>query len=181
MAIPVNLKGEVSPLIKCLANEELLFHQQNKMGPLYWLNQKFINNLAGGNNIILEEKLFRSACQTEENQPSFELLKHIILNGIKVFSINTDDFRTKSQQQSILDVIETNMLHIFMNFLSKLQMQVNSAHCLKENLPHLNYFLNKTKYLEENISSRKILADKDKLVQIFDKLRSFEAIRLKCQ
>ena len=76
-----------SPILACLAQEELNLHKSKNTGPVYNLNQTLVNQIATIPNLKLSRENLDLVCSNKLYGPSLSLLRLIILEGKKIFSI----------------------------------------------------------------------------------------------
>lgn len=173
----------VNPLMTCLGQEELKIHRTKTTGPIYFLNQLFINELATIYGVTLKESVLNDVCQKSLFSPSVNLLRILLLDGRKAFDIPPTaqlggvEALASSSLESFLDEIP----HVFFSYLSKLQALAPSAPCLEKEVPEISYFIGRYKYLEDAVGPKKLIEEKDKINLIFKKLIKFDAIIKKCQ
>lgn len=168
-------------ILECLGREELIIHKNAINGPIYDLNQRFINELAAGNSIKVKSKFLKKICSHNEFTPSINLLRALLLNGKDIFITNSSN-KVKSPYQSVaIDDITKKVPQVFFHYISKFQLLTSDANCLNETIPEIKFFQDKFKYLEGSISQEQLLKDKSKIEKIFSSLKNFDSIIKKCQ
>jgi hypothetical protein len=178
-----NAKIKVNPLLKCLGDEELRLHKAKSTGPAYFINQALVNELIGANNINLRPNYLNQICNSTAFSPSVTLLRLLILEGQKIFILSVgenEDPKQKSFEFSAITRLISNGPKLFFSFLAQLQANTDRPNCLRQQIPEIDYFLGRFKYLETELSSAKLLKEKIKIVKIFNALKDFDAIRRRC-
>jgi hypothetical protein len=171
-------KTTLAPLLRCLAQEELAFHQKKINGPLFRLNQLFINDMASFGGAKLKLKYKDQVCRNSM-RVSTEFLKILVLKGRSAFLVNTNDanlFR-KASLQSLLE----RAPHIFFSYISDIQSLFASPHCLEKELPEIPYYIYRFKYLQNDIKSHQLLDDNKKVKRIFSKLEKIGPLLDQCK
>ncbi len=183
MSTSLAVKAEVNPLMACLGQEELKIHRTKTVGPAYFLNQLFINELATIYGLTLKKNALEEVCQTKDFSPSVNLLKILLLRGKEAFDIPEGaklggvDALAASSLESFLE----RMPHVFFTYLSQLQALAPQAKCLSREIPEIAYFMERYKYLEDAVGPQKLIQERTKVLSIFAKLKRFDAILKKCQ
>ena len=173
---------QITPLIKCLGQEELNYHLERNIGPHYKLNQFFINSMAGANDLKLRTGYLEKICPPN-SIPSRNLLKELLLNGLSIFNFahGEENFREKARQLTVMGHIEERLPHLFFHYISSLQALSEDPHCLKREIPEVSYFTEKVFYLEEEVPRERLLQEKRKLRRLFNKLDHINSIYKKCK
>ena len=179
--LPSARAAKISRLIRCLGKEELQVHLHKSNGPLYLLNQEIINLIAGGNDITLKEKHYLEICQNKFFSPSVAFLKEVLVEGVGIFALTSENFKAESHRHATLNEIRERAFSIFVSYLASLQAHTDDPHCLEKHLPEASYFLERYRYLEEDLEIDDLLADKNRLRKIFDRLQNFDQIVKACQ
>jgi hypothetical protein len=170
-------------ILKCLGIEELILHKKKLTGPLYSLNQKFINEMSSWGQVNIKKSQLTDICESKVFSPSVNLLRHFLLYGESFFEIKTYQ-RTESNiamQKSLLNSLLLKVPSIFFSYLASLQGLADDPHCLNEKIPELNYYIYQFKYLEDEISFKDLLKDKQKLGKIFVKIQNLDSILRSCK
>jgi hypothetical protein len=169
-------------ILKCLGTEELILHKKKLTGPLYALNQEFINELSSWGHVNIKLKELNDICSNKDFSPSVSLLQHFLIYGNSFFSTKTKNLSvaTIALQKSLLDALVLKIPNIFFGYLSSLQGLATDPKCLNKEIPEINFYIFKFKYLEDEISSAELLKDKKKINNIFEKIKSLDSILEKC-
>ncbi len=170
-------------ILKCLGTEELILHQKKLTGPLYSLNQKFINEMSSWAQINIKTAQLANICKNNQFSPSVNLLRHFLIYGKSFFEIRTYQRSVSNiaMQKSLLNSLMLKVPNIFFSYLASLQGLADDPHCLNEKIPELNYFIYQFKYLEDEISFKQLLKDKKKLGEIFKKIKNLDNILKSCE
>jgi hypothetical protein len=169
-------------VLECLGAEELILHKKKLTGPLYTLNQRFINELSSWGKIHIKPKELTKICTSQEFSPSVNLLRHFIIFEKSFFEVSTYK-KTISEialQKSLINSLMSKIPNIFFNYLSSLQALAENPKCLNLKVPELNYFIYQFKYLEDEIPTKFLLKNKSKLSSIFNKIRDLDVILKSC-
>ncbi len=168
-------------LLKCLGKEEWHIHQKKLSGPLYKLNQTFINAVAGTSDIDIKKIYLDKICNSTQNSTSVIFLSTALINGTTIYKIKkTDDKKKTAIQASNIENFNNKLPLIFFDYLSQLQSLTTYPHCLKESIPEIKYYLERYKYLQSELSAVKLMRNKKKIKAIFTKLNNFERYVKKC-
>jgi hypothetical protein len=172
-------------ILKCLGAEELILHQKKLTGPLYLLNQQFISELSSWGKIRIKKDELYLICTSKDFSPSVNLLRHFLIYGksfFKKYKVNDETtVSVRALQKSLLDALLLKVPSLFLNYLSSLQALSTNPHCLDVYIPEIKYFIYQFKYLENEISSKELLSDKQKIKNIFAKIKNLGAILKKCE
>jgi hypothetical protein len=172
----------LNPLVGCLGSEELRLHKQKRTGPVYKLNQLFLNDLVSAGDITLREASFKKVCVNYVFTPSVDLMREILLDGEKIFilSRSVTNKNLRNFQLSAIAEIERVIPHIFFSYLSDLQARTATADCFNKYIPGLKAIHNRFKYLESEITPGELLKNKARIKGIFTALKSYPEIKRKC-
>lgn|GEM_PF-1378352 len=175
--------NQVNPLMKCLGQEELKIHRAKSTGPAYYLNQVFVNELATIYGLTLRPSVLADVCQKRLFSPSVNLLRILLLDGKKAFVIpkEASEGGVAALTTSSLESFIEETPHVFFSYLSKLQALAPSAACLEKEIPEIAYFMERYKWLEDTMGTRKLISEKNKVNAIFRKLLRFDSIIKKCK
>lgn len=162
-------------VLKCLGREEAYIHK-NKVGGAYKsLNQAMIGQLILlGKSLSIGPTLQSRVCSEKTTFPSLLLLEKILLEGSKTLRYNksglssTKDF---SDRQT-LRTLNKNTFDIFIDFLTKLQAQVDDPKCLVKKYPGLKEFYLQSQYVFEEQGSKKILSNFKELPSLLNDVKS---------
>jgi hypothetical protein len=169
-----------NPLLECLGEEELIIHKKKTFGPVYYLNQKFINQFASFSDITIKKKYLKIICQNPDLSPSVALLKTILLEGMNIYEVSDDKFK-KAQETSTIESFLSTVPTIFFSYLAKLQNLSSTPDCLLTNIKYLKYFTDNIFYLESEFSAKELLKHDKKLKSLFEELKNLDKIWAKCQ
>ncbi|MCF8059503.1 MAG: hypothetical protein K9K67_09415, partial [Bacteriovoracaceae bacterium] len=163
--------------------EELKIHRSKSTGPAYYLNQVFINELATIYGLTLKPKVLADVCQKGLFSPSVNLLRILLLDGRDAFEIPKEANLggAAGLATSSLESFIEEAPHLFFNYLSKLQAMAPNAPCLEKEIPEIAYFMERYKWLEDMVGTRKLITDKEKINAIFRKLLRFDDIIKNCK
>lgn len=180
-----NSRAQVNPLMACLGQEELRIHRTKTFGPVYFLNQLFISELATIYGLTLKTDVLDEVCQSKDFSPSVKLLKVLLLQGRSAFDIPTDANLggVKALAASSLTSFLDRIPHVFFTYLSKLQALTPKAKCLEQKISEIAYFMERFKYLEDAVGTRKLIeeGEEKKVISIFKKLQRFDLILKQCK
>lgn len=167
-----------SPLIRCLAQEELALHKKKITGPIYTLNQTFINDMASFGGATLKPGLLKKVC-ADKMKVSTTLLEIIITQGQRAFvdRSRSENLFIKASLNSLLE----RAPFIFFRYISDVQSIFPTAHCLESELPEIPYFIYRFKYLQSDIKPSELLDDKNKVRIIFKRLEKLSPMLKRCQ
>ncbi|MCR9206407.1 MAG: hypothetical protein NXH75_17630 [Halobacteriovoraceae bacterium] len=179
----ITLAKKVNPLIKCLGLEELAIHKKKVFGPVYKLNQHFINELSTLYGLTLKEDSLKRVCRQKSFSPSVNLLQELLIKGKSAFIIpqtSSEDGVTALATSSLEGFLDKTP-HVFFTYLSQLQALAPMAPCLENKIPEIGYFMERYKYLEDISGSRGIIEkEQSKVLSIFYKLKKFDSIIKVC-
>lgn len=172
----------MNPLIGCLGREELRLHKAKRTGPVYKLNQLFLNDLVSAGDITLRSEPYQKVCVKPVFTPSVDLMREILLQGDKIFKLSNrvTNASIRNFQLSTIKEIKRVIPHIFFSYLSDLQSRTATPDCLSKYIPDLKYFQQQFKYLESEVGTSPLLKEKNRIKNIFNALKKFPQIRKKC-
>lgn len=172
-----------SDVLRCLGAEEAAIFEAKETGPLYRLNQSFINLLPTGKLFSLRPQYFSQVCgKKSEFPPSVGFLQLILLEGTNSFDMThseKDPFFELTN--SAIQELNQNIGRIFFTYISDVQEMSNYPYCLKEDIEEIPYFIDKFKYLESESSVKLLLSEKNKIRAIFQKLKNLDSILKECE
>ncbi len=171
----------IAPLLRCLGEEELNYHKKSYQGPNYLLNQYMLNTIAGANELILANNLEEKICRHSKLPPSVSLLRELLINGLKIFNIPIDPLGGHAQSMNIFWALEAELPITFFNYLSSLQSFASNPKCLENEIPHLTFFMERTKYLENDLESSQLLEPREKISDIFISIEKIDEIYKRCK
>lgn len=175
-----NAFAKVNPLLQCLAKEEERLHKKAP-DALFRLNQEFINELASANDITLKKEYIDEICTAKKHSPSVGLLKLLLLKESEIYDLSLSEVGQSMRpfKMGYINEFQKQVPRIFFSYLSGLQSEMATPHCMEKNIPELVGFSEKIKYLEEEISMDRIVNDKQ-ITAIFKKLEGIVDIKAKC-
>lgn len=179
-----SLPNRVNPLMKCLGMEELKIHKGKVYGPIYKLNQHFINELAPLYGLTLKEESLNRVCRDNQFSPSVNLLQELLIYGRSAFFIapNSEKGGVDALATSSLEGFLEKVPHVFFNYLSQLQALAPKAPCLEQGIPEIKFFMDRFKYLEDHTGTQALIEEeKSKVREIFRKLPKFDEIIKSCK
>ncbi len=170
-------RPRANPLMVCLGNEEERLHLSKTMGPIYKLNQLFINEFASANDVRLRPDYVFEVCEGRRFAPSVGLLRLLMLKGRDIFMMEGLDLHQKAMAEELSE----RAAYIFFNYLAGLQGITAHPQCLGKKIPETKDFAERFQYLEGDQSTRWILKDTNKIERIFQRLSSFDQIMKECE
>lgn len=175
--------GKKNKLLLCLAREETQFHQKKITSPDYQLNQLYLNELASTGNIELKNRYYEIICSGKKAHPATGLMRHMLIFGSSIFKINISiqNVALHALHKATLEAMDKRTPHIFFSYLSQLQSKASTHDCFTKRVPHLSYFLERFKYLESEISVKRLIREKDKINEMFSAMLNSEEILKQCR
>lgn len=169
-------------LLQCLAKEETLLHKNKSHGAIYNLNQDFLNELATSNDIALKKNFVDEICQGKLDSASVALLRLLLIKESDIYdlSLSEVDPSMRPFKMGYINEFQKQVPRIFIQFISNLQAEMPTPHCLTKNIPELSVFFLRLKYLEEEMSGHEMIKDKTKIDRIFTKLQHLNTIKKSC-
>ena len=169
-------------LLRCLAKEEESLHKKTTQATVFRLNQEFVNELAGSNDINLKKSYVDQICNSRIHSPSVNLLRMLLLKEHEIYDLSFAGVEASMRpfKMGYVNEFQKQVPRIFISFLSGLQSELATPHCLEKAIPELAGFNDKIKYLEEEVSTHQLIGPKNKIEVIFKKLEGFSAIKSKC-
>ena len=174
------VSASTNTILKCLGAEEAKIHKQKISGPIYKLNQWFINQFARIANTNIKQTYLKKICVENNNFISLDLLELILIEGKNIFpnKISSSTYTiTNLELESILDKAP----HLFFNFITDIQSLAPTSNCMEKHIPEIKYFSERFLYLEEEIDTKNVLKNKTMLKNAFKKLKKSDAILKKCE
>ena len=74
-------------LLACLGQEEGRIHQGKITGPVYELNQLFVNELAMIKIPLVRSKYIKQICSAQDFSPAVTFLKLLLIKGMDIFEL----------------------------------------------------------------------------------------------
>ncbi|MBY0412635.1 MAG: hypothetical protein K2Q18_00645 [Bdellovibrionales bacterium] len=169
-------------LLQCLAKEEDSLHKRETQNALFRLNQEFVNELAGSNDITIKKNYVDQICQSKSFSPSVGLLRMLLLKEHELYDLSLSGVEASMRpfKMGYINEFQKQVPRIFIQYISGLQSELATADCLDKAVPELAGLSEKIKYLEEEISTHQLITQKSKIESIFEKLRAFPEIKEKC-
>lgn len=170
-------------IIECLGKEELILHKTKSTGPLYRLNQFFINEVSTLQSLSLKESYFEKVCGPKiKTSPSLGLLYYGLTDGMNIYApIDADKTPSHRFILAEMERMIESLPGIFFEYLSQIQAQAPSAGCLKTQIPELSALIYEYRYVGEDLDKRWIKTKKKEVTKIFEKLHHLKAIFAACQ
>lgn len=169
-----------SRILKCLAQEELQLHKSKNTGPVYNLNQTLINQIATIPDLIVSDDKIEVICHHKDFGPSLSLIRLMLLEGRKIFSIKKEAVGHGLAIGQLGTFVEQSP-HIMFNYLSEVQALMPTAHCLTDEVPAVQFFYDRYKYLESDLKGEQLIKDKERLNDIFINLNHLDKIIKRCK
>ena len=169
-------------LLQCLAKEEASLHKKDTQNALFRLNQEFVNELASSNDINLKKKYVDEICQSKEFSPSVGLLRLLLIREHELYdlSLSSIDISMRPFKMAYINEFQKQVPRMFIQYLSGLQSELATPNCLVKAIPELKVFIEKIRYLEEEVSTHLLIIDKKRISIIFTKLKKFHEIKRQC-
>lgn len=169
-------------LLQCLAKEEEGLHKKKASSPLYRLNQEFVNELASSNDINVKKVYVDEICQSTHYSPSIGLLRLLLMKEHELYDLSLSgvDISMRPFKMSYINEFQKQVPRIFIQYVAGLQSELAGAKCLEKDIPELKGFNEKLRYLEEEITTHQLVAQKSTFDVIFKKLRNFDDIKKRC-
>jgi len=173
----------VKNMLHCLGKEELSIHKAKNDGPIYFLNQLFINELSSFNDVEVKQKYVDAICNQQEFAPSLSLLNHMLLHGKDLYQIRIlkGEEGLWAYKKSQLEDMVNRGPHIFFQYLAHLQKLLPTHDCLSQEIPEITYFMERYYYLESDFPTDKLMKDKAKVESMFAKLKNLDRTIKKCE
>lgn len=170
-------------LLQCLAKEETALHKEKSQGALYRLNQDFLNELASSNDITLKKNFVDEICASKKHSPSVGLLRLLLLKESDIYDLSLSEVESsmRTLKMAYFNEFQKQVPRLFVSYISGLQAEMPTAHCLDKAIAELNFFNERLKYLEEEVSIHEVMKDKKKIDAIFTKLEKLSSIRKACE
>ena len=178
----LSLKAFCAPseILVCLGDEELKLHKSKNMGPIYNLNQTLVNQIATIPNLVVSRKNTLEICHNKDFGPSLSLLRLILLKGGSIFNIKKN-VAGHGLAVGQLGTFVESAPHIMFNYLNEIQALMPYAYCLSNEVPEVQYFYDRYKYLEEDLNGGQLLKDKKKVKAIFKKIKNLDKVIENCK
>lgn len=180
--LSANARTRTNQLLQCLAKEEEKLHKLGPPDALFRLNQEFVNELASANDITLKKNFVDEICSSREHSPSVGLLKLLLLKEHEIYDLSLSGVEANMRpfKMGYINEFQKQVPRLFISYLSGLQAEMATPHCLEDHIKELAGFSEKIKYLEEEMSTHQILNQKSKIENIFKKLKNIKTIKASC-
>ncbi|MEE2744083.1 MAG: hypothetical protein VYD54_09260 [Bdellovibrionota bacterium] len=178
----LTLKAEKTyqSILQCLGMEEMMLHKKKIRGPIYDLNQKLISEVSSGNLMKVKEDIIKEICLGSDFSPSVNFLRKLLVEGKSIYEFDRDNEKVFRLQKAATETLQQKVPNLFFNYLISLQSLTNRADCLYKAIPEFNYFVQRFRYLQEEINPQKLLSEKGKIEAIFMRLKKIEKVIRKC-
>lgn len=169
-------------ILHCLAREEEKIHQDKMDGPLYWLNQYLVSQLAGLTGVKLQKNFYDEICN-DHDSASLKLLENLLIHGKNIIDIKTlsKEEGARVYQNAVIETMVDASPGEFFKYISKLQSFADDPKCLEREIPEIKHFMDRYMYLEGEIQTETLLDDKSKIQSIFKRFHSMKSIYAKCK
>ena len=170
-------------LLHCLAKEENQLHKDKSTGPLYHLNQDFLNELASSNDIALKKVYVDEVCSNSKHSPSVALLHLLLMKEGEIFDLAMTevDPTMRPFKMGYIQEFQKQVPKFFIQYIAGLQAGLATSDCLNNAIPDLKYFNERLKYLEEEMTIHEVMSDKKRIDHIFTKLLDYKNIKKNCE
>ncbi len=169
--------------LKCLGQEEKIYHKNKKAGALLRINQDLISEMVQlSETLDLKEGFKTEICLAENYPSSIELLRLMLKEQKNLFEIKTasGDVVQRSQDLSAIQELLTKSAYLFIKLINHVQSGFSKANCVIESIPEVAFFYRNARYILEDKGIEELLPKKDKIDIIFKKLFSKE-LSQKCK
>ncbi len=168
-------------LLQCLAKEEERLHK-GAQNSLYRLNQEFVNEFAGSNDIALKREFVNEICLSKKHSPSVGLLRLLLLKENQIYDLSLSGVEASMRpfKMGYINEFQKQVPRLFIQYISSVQGEMPTANCLSKYIPELKDFNEKVQYLEMEMPTQQLIAQKNKIAAIFEKLTGIKAIKAKC-
>ena len=170
-------------LILCLAKEEEVIHQGKSTGPIYKLNQTLVNKLIIASDLHVKDFYVDKICESKIYSPSLKLLHFLLTEGISIFNKGTsnDPQDPFVFQLQVGKELAQEAPDIFFRFLSGLQSVTPLPKCLETEIPELQEFYDRAKYLRGDVSEDQVFKEENLINRLFAKLANFNHYFKRCE
>ena len=182
VSFPLTIKAEKAyqSILQCLGMEEMMLHVKKIRGPIYDLNQKLISEVSSGNLMKIKEDIIKEICLGSDFSPSVNFLRKLLISGKSIYEFDRENEKVFRLQKAATETLQQKVPNLFFTYLISLQSLTNRADCLYKAIPEFNYFIQRFRYLQEEINPQKLLNEKDKIEVIFERLKKIEKVIRKC-
>ncbi|MBG08645.1 MAG: hypothetical protein CME68_07790 [Halobacteriovoraceae bacterium] len=182
LCLPLTLRAEkqYQSILQCLGMEEMILHRKKLRGPIYDLNQKLISEVSSGNLMKVKDEIIKEICLGKDFSPSVNFLRNLLIKGKSIYEFDRENEKVFRLQKAATETLQQKVPNLFFTYLISLQSLTNKADCLYKAIPEFNYFIQRFRYLQEEIHPQKLLSEKDKIAAIFERLKKIEKVIGKC-
>ena len=175
LCIALALYGDTvkNRFLLCLAKEEEFIHKEKIHGPLYPLNQFFINSFSARQNFKLKDSYYKQICTSYPS--SLILMSLLLTKGTDIFT-----FKDNIQRTQLEDQIKDSTLRFFFRYISYLEAKAPKANCLKNHIPYLKEILLRYNHLEDLGHKQVLENDRAKIQSILQSLQNTNLVYQKC-
>lgn len=167
-------------LLKCLGAEEERYHKARVHHSRAKLNLEIISELAQYGDIRIKENYFQVICHPKEKYPAERLLEMQLKHGQELY----DFYGNRANLEIIKGMLaeyHKQLPQMFLRYMGNLQAELKKANCLDQKIPELKKIKEKIKYTEEDLSTQSVIALRNEIGKVFNKLKNFARIKLECQ
>jgi hypothetical protein len=169
-------------LLQCLAKEESRLHKDKIVDSLYRLNQNFLNELSTNNDISIKKNFVDDICHSATLSPSIGFLRLLLIKEADIYdlSLSEVDPAMRPFKMGYINEFQKQVPHLFISYISGIQSEMADSKCIEKAIPEISYFIDRIKYLEDEISIHQVMSDKKKIETIFKKLLDLNRIKREC-
>ncbi len=164
------------PMLHCLGEEESKLIKIGILTAQVNLSRLLLDKWINLTDIEIKPEFNRLVCKS--NTQSITLLKLLVLHSKKLFTKKSlRDIDKNNRVEALLEELPT-VLH---KYLSMINFDLKDPHCLKKELPEVAKMIDQKKYLETDISSKKLLGSNKNIRIIFKKLENLKELKKICK
>lgn len=173
-------KAPPSELLRCLGQQEKVFHAEKATGALYDLNQKMIAELVQLSGVDGTPLLVKEVCRSQ-GKGALYLLEAILLDANQWYLIRPQTSALGGALSAeLVKELNSSGPELLLSFLGALQMESPTPDCLEKNIPGVSQLYFEVKWLQEEIDLQKIAGKKKRLAKIFGGIHRAEAYFAAC-
>lgn len=164
----------------CLGQEEAYIHKHKLGGAYSKINQDMISALVQlSDHIHLKPKFEKMACA--KTFASVEILRQLLTEKKSPFFSNNrrGSVKALAVDKNSIKELSGKSIYIFIDFVTGIQGQMKSAHCLKKQIPELSIFFNKMQHTLEDVGMKQIFKEIKNIDGVFKKLQELN-VKQKC-
>lgn len=174
------LKAPPSELLRCLGQQEKVFHAEKATGALYDLNQKMIAELVQLSGVDGTPLLVKEVCRSQ-GKGALYLLEAILLDANQWYLIRPQTSALGGALSAeLVKELNSSGPELLLSFLGALQMESPTPDCLEKNIPGVSQLYFEVKWLQEEIDLQKIAGKKKRLAKIFGGIHRAETYFAAC-